>query len=279
MSSPSSSSSPSPSSSYSSSTTSPEYISLSRLLLRAERFLDDPGGPISAWNRDTAIHRREYLRGTHRAGFALPGTGHAYARPELLASEWLNVGKEVDEMEVIGKRMMIQDEGRGERRKENGKIDVGFLAKEEKELPRVVFIFIKDEVSGDYEIVEEKRREGGEGEEEEICFIDGELLEEEEEENGEEENGEGEEGEEELCLVGGMIDLKNNLRSDSGGLFDEERRGRSEDSSPSGSLGKQQWVLARGSTIKRREGGKEVGKEGGGGGGGRGVELVGKRVI
>lgn len=265
MSSPSSPS-PSPSSSsYSSSTTSPEYISLSRLLLRAERFLDDPSGVISAWNRDTTIHRREYLRGTHRAGFALPGTGHAYARPELLASEWLNVGKEVDDMEIIGKRMFIQEEGKGERRKENGKIEVGFLEKEEKELPRAVLIFIKDEVSGDYEIVEEKRREGGEGEEEEICFIDGELLEEEEEEEqGEEENGEGEE-EEGQSLFGGMIDLK----------FDEKRRGRSEDSSPSGLLGKQQWVLARGSTIKRREGGKEVGKEGGGGG----VELVGKRVI
>jgi len=227
-----------------SSSSSPEYSSLSRLLHRAEILLDDPGAIISAWNRDTSIHRREYLRGTHRAGYALPGTGHAYARPELLASEWLNVGKEVNGMEIIGKRITKEDEMEGEMKRRRimtklknlkessgGGGDVvessrNQMEDEENLLPHV-YILLMDEASGDYYTVE--RRHGWDKEENEeeggdVCFIDGELFEEGEEEEDvgriDVERGEemvaGEENitkcKDELRLIGEMIDLSNKNR-------------------------------------------------------------------
>jgi DNA repair exonuclease SbcCD nuclease subunit len=68
-------------------------------ILLSELLLEDPSALVSPWLLDINTHRNEYLRGTHRAGFALPGPGHAYGRPELLASEWLNVGNEISDME------------------------------------------------------------------------------------------------------------------------------------------------------------------------------------
>ena len=326
------------SSSPSSSSSSPEYSSLSRLLHRAEILLDDPGAIISAWNRDTSIHRREYLRGTHRAGYALPGTGHAYARPELLASEWLNVGKEVNEMEIIGKRITKEDEMEGEMKRRRimtklknlkessgGGGDVvessrNQMEEEENSLPHV-YILLMDEASGDYYTVERRHgwdKEENEEEGEDVCFIDGELFEEGEEEEDvgriDVERGEemvaGEENitkskDDSLRLIGEMIDLSNKNRrlamkddeylvnsvplrvvstttaaAAATTLLSSSSSSSSSPSMPTLLVSKERWVLARGSTVK-----KSQDERGGGGGGGGGdgvlaqVELVGKRIV
>jgi hypothetical protein len=154
------------------------------------------------------------------------------------------VGKEVNEMEIIGKRITKEDEMEGEMKRRRimtklknlkessgGGGDVvessrNQMEEEENSLPHV-YILLMDEASGDYYTVE--RRHGWDTEENEeeggdVCFIDGELFEEGEEEEDvgriDVERGEemvaGEENitksKDELRLIGEMIDLSNKNR-------------------------------------------------------------------
>jgi hypothetical protein len=148
-----------------------EKLALSTILHHAELLLEDPSALVSPWLLDINTHRNEYLRGTHRAGFALPGPGHAYGRPELLASEWLNIGTEISDMEILGVGLKLYS-------KENKKED-----DKRKKIIDPIFVLEINKTSGEFQsILYENKEEENEKEEvdDDICIVDGVLFEEEE---------------------------------------------------------------------------------------------------
>ena len=235
-----------------------EKLALSTLLSHAELLLEDPSALVSPWLLDINTHRNEYLRGTHRAGFALPGPGHAYGRPELLASEWLNVGNEISDMEIIGVGLKLYS-------KENKKED-----DKRKKIIDPIFVLEINKTSGEFQSIlyENDKKDDDDDDkkvDDDVCIVDGILYEEEDviclqEDMEEKEKITTETIELEIdSIIKGTNNMKeievrgcgtrsNTIQSQSSAL-----------SHSSMSLSDKNWVLARGTTISKKEDGKKGG--------------------